>query len=264
MKSILLVAILFAGSCAHQGRFGVTWAELGGVPLMQADTTTTYGSLPTQFGDWRLPKGEGPFPVVMLIHGGCWMNAFNLTYMGHLAEALTNRGYATYNIEYRRLGDEGGGIPGTLDDVRAAFESIARHKDAFSLDLTNITVTGHSAGGHLALWLASESDAIRSVVGLAAITDIADYAGKDGSCNQSAKRLLADEDPAPVNPAQRQAPAARIRLISGSEDVLVPPSYGETYSALFKTRHTVIETAGHFDLVAPTSGAWKRVINAFD
>jgi len=264
MKSLLLLWILLLASCAAESKFGVTWAELGDVPLMSADTVTSYGTDPSHFGEWRLPNGNGPFPVVMLIHGGCWLDAFNLRYMGHLADALTDKGFATYNIEYRRVGQDGGGYPGTLHDIRNAFSAIPHHADAFQLDMNDITVTGHSAGGHLALWLASETDSIRAVVGLAAITDIELYARGDGSCNQGAQRFLGDADPTPGNPAKRNAPTSTVQLISGSEDSLVPASYGDAYSLAFGSRHIVIKKAGHFDLVAPQSGAWKTVLKAFD
>lgn len=264
MKSLVLLWILILASFADEPKFGVTWAELGEVPIPSADTLTTYGTDPSQFGEWRLPKGKGPFPVVMLIHGGCWLDAFDLRYMGHLANALTDEGFATYNIEYRRVGQDGGGYPGTLHDIHDAFRSIPHHADAFNLDVSDITVTGHSAGGHLALWLASETDSIQAVVGLAAITDIERYAEGDGSCNQGAKRFLGDADPDPANPAKRKSPAAEVTLISGSEDRLVPASYGESFSRAFDSEHIVIDQAGHFDLVAPQSGAWKIILNTFD
>jgi acetyl esterase/lipase len=262
--SIGLLLFLFVSACAPDPKFGVSWSELGGVPLTPADTVTTYGTHPSQFGEWRFPDRKGPYPVVMLIHGGCWLNAFDLRYMGHLAEALTDQGFATYNVEFRRLGDEGGGRPGTLDDILSAFRSMSAHENAFRLDLSDITVTGHSAGGHLALWLASETDSIRSVVGLAAITDIALYAQGEGSCNQGAKRFLGDADPAPVNPTQRPSPAATVHLLSGHEDLLVPASYGTLYASKMNARHTILQQAGHFDLVAPQSGAWKTVLKAFN
>jgi acetyl esterase/lipase len=264
MNSFLLLWALLLTLWADEAKFGVTWAELSDVPLISADTLTIYGSDPSHFGEWRLPKGNGPFPVVMLIHGGCWLDAFNLRYMGHLAEALKDKGYATYNIEYRRVGQEGGGYPGTLQDIRNAFSAISHHAESFNLDVSNITVTGHSAGGHLALWLASHTDSVRTVVGLAAITDIERYAQGDGGCNQGAKRFLADADPAPANPVKRSAPRATVRLMSGSEDSLVPYSYGDTYSAVFGSTHEIIQKAGHFDLVAPQSGAWNVVLKAFD
>lgn len=264
MRSLLLLWVLLLASCGSESKFGVTWAELGGIPMNSADTLTTYGTDPSQFGEWRFPKGKGQHPVVMLIHGGCWLDAFNLRYMGHLADALTRNGYATYNIEYRRVGEDWNGYAGTLQDIRSAFSSINHHADAFDLDVSDITVSGHSAGGHLALWLASETDSIHSVVGLAAITDIEWYADGDGSCNRGAEQFLGDADSTPVNPVRRKSPTATVHLISGSEDSLVPASYGDLYATQFGVRHSVIDHAGHFDLVAPNSSAWKTILQAFD
>jgi acetyl esterase/lipase len=115
-----------------------------------------YGADPNQFGELRLPAGPGPHPIVMVVHGGWWLAGYGLTYAGHMGEALTADGFATWNIEYRRIGQPGGGYPGTFEDVTAALCALRALAPEYHLDLGRIIVTGHSAGGHIAAWLASK------------------------------------------------------------------------------------------------------------
>src|SRR5215468_7306163 len=123
------------------------------LPPPPYDLRVAYGKGDFQFADLRLPPGKGPHPVVIVIHGGFWRAAYDLVYAGHMSAALTRRGVATWNIEYRRVGHPGGGFPGTLDDVAAAVDHLAQIAPSHSLDLSRVIAIGHSAGGHLALWL---------------------------------------------------------------------------------------------------------------
>ena len=91
------------------------------LPPPPADARLPYGTDPNQFGELRLPKGPGPFPVVVNIHGGYWRAKYDLKHAGHLCAALTAKGLATWNVEYRRVGNPGGGWPGTFEDVRSAY-----------------------------------------------------------------------------------------------------------------------------------------------
>ncbi|HEX7064752.1 MAG TPA: alpha/beta hydrolase [Bacillales bacterium] len=113
----------------------------------------SYGDNENQFGDLRLPEGEGPYPVAIVIHGGFWRARFSLGIMARFCEELTNGGLATWNIEYRRVGQEGGGWPGTLRDAAQATDYLRRIGSDYMLDLNRVVTIGHSAGGHLALWL---------------------------------------------------------------------------------------------------------------
>jgi len=137
-----------------------------------------YGPGPQHFGDLRIPARPGPHPVVVVVHGGWWRSVVDLTYAGHMAEALTADGYATWNIEYRRIGQPGGGFPGTLDDVTAAVGALRSFATGYDLDLNRIVVTGHSAGGHIAAWLAaratrSEIDGFGAIPRLAGAVPVA-------------------------------------------------------------------------------------------
>src|ERR1017187_3521621 len=113
-------------------------------PFPKADHRIAYGSDPQQFGDLRLPKGAGPFPVVIVIHGGCWRAQYDLEHNGRMAGALTAPGAATWSIEYRRLGNPGGGAPGTFDDVAAAAAYLQVLAKQYPLDLKRVTAVGHS------------------------------------------------------------------------------------------------------------------------
>ncbi|WP_442600777.1 alpha/beta hydrolase family protein [Paenibacillus sp. KN14-4R] len=117
-----------------------------------------YGDNENQFGDLRLPQGEGPFPVAIVIHGGFWKAKYNLDHINPLADALTNQGIATWNIEYRRVGHEGGGWPGTFLDCSLASDYVRTLAETYPLDLNRVATIGHSAGGHLAIWLAARNN----------------------------------------------------------------------------------------------------------
>lgn len=118
--------------------------------------TIAYGRDPLQVADLRLPKGDGPFPLAIVVHGGCWTASVDgRGGIAGLADALTRRGFATWNIEYRRIGDPGAGWPGTFQDVAAAVDKAVVVAPKYKLDLKRVTIVGHSAGAHLALWAAS-------------------------------------------------------------------------------------------------------------
>jgi acetyl esterase/lipase len=124
-------------------------------PPPQADARIKYGAGPSRFGDLRLPVGAVPHPVVVVIHGGFWRAKYSLDHIRHLAAALTREGVATWTIEYRRVGEPGGGWPGTFLDVAAAADHVRALARDFPLDPGRVIALGHSAGGHLALWLAA-------------------------------------------------------------------------------------------------------------
>lgn len=136
--------------------------------------TYRYGGEDEQFADLRLPAGEGPHPLVVLIHGGGWKHRWQRDLMAPIAVDLAERGFASWNVEFRRVGG-GGGWPTTFDDLRTAIDAVTAVDEAPVLDLDRVCFLGHSSGGHLALWAAGERHTrVRPalVVAIAAVTDL--------------------------------------------------------------------------------------------
>ena len=160
MSRVVLFIALFTGVAAAQTRGPL---DLANAPVPAGAHRIAYGTGPLQFGELRVPSTRGPHPVAIVVHGGCWLaklgnlapNAVALDNMRPLAAALTDAGIATWNVEYRRLGNEGGGWPGTFRDVGNAADFLRTLARDRQLDLTHVIAIGHSAGGHLAMWLAA-------------------------------------------------------------------------------------------------------------
>lgn len=131
----------------------LTVDEVLALPNVPGNHRIFYGSDPAQFGDLYLPQSKGPHPVVLLLHGGCWRAQYSLTLVAQLAAALRQAGLAVWNLEYRRLGN-GGGWATTFQDVAMGADFLQTLEPQFALDLKRLVAVGHSAGGHLALWLA--------------------------------------------------------------------------------------------------------------
>jgi len=232
----------------------------------KSDARLTYGPDPNQFGDLRLPAGKGPHPLVIFIHGGFWRSAYDLGHAGHLCAALTAVGAATWNIEYRRIGNAGGGWPGTFDDVLHAAEYVKAMRNKYPIDLTRVVVAGHSAGGHLALWLAAKRTIeLRAAVSLAGVSDLrrawtlqlsGGVAGKllGGSPEEVPERYAASS---PIEMLPISVPQ---RLIHGTVDDIVPFAMSERFAAASHNARLVrMEGAGHFELIDPRAKEWATV-----
>lgn len=256
--SLLLAAVVATATDYPPVAGNVSFDAILALPAGKPDETIRYGEAETQFAELWLPEGEAPAPTVVFIHGGCWLNAYGIGHSRALATALTWAGYAVWNIEYRRVGDPGGGWPGSFEDVQAALSALAGLDNA-RLDLTRLVFAGHSAGGHLALLAGQDPPADlspRGVVGLAAITDMATYAQGEGGCNKAGKQFLgeagADDDAA--NPSARPAPPGTV-LLMGTGDRIVP------YEIPSLTPHTLVGVpARHFDWIHPGTPAWRRFV----
>lgn len=252
-------------------------ALLGATPLMSQSilelappapgTRIAYGSDENQFGELRLPNAAGPHPVVIFLHGGYWRARYDLTHTGHLCVALNRAGFATWSLEYRRLGQPGGGWPGTFDDVLAGALHLA--KLTHGLDHRRVSVAGHSAGGHLALWLAARKPLpLQGVAALAGVTDL--RRGFELKLSNGVVRdLMAatpDEQPARyrhASPIEMLPIAAPQRLVHGAADTVVPLELSERFARSSKNAELIaLPGAGHFDVIDPRSPVWPEVERA--
>jgi acetyl esterase/lipase len=240
------------------------------LPPPPADARVAYGSDPNQFGDIRLPKGSGPFPLVMNIHGGFWRARYDLAHAGHLCAALTAKGIATWNIEYRRVGNPGGGWPGTFEDVRNAYRFLPQLSKRYSVDANKVLVMGHSAGAQLALCLAAHEASLRKVVSLAGLVDL-QPAWELHLSNDAVVEFLGGKPSAvpehyhEADPMQLAIAQATTQwLIHGAADDVVPSYISRNYAQQKKQKgedvhYLEISTAGHYDVIDPKSQAWIKV-----
>jgi acetyl esterase/lipase len=259
------------------------------VPAAEAQGTDTaveripYGSDPLQFGDLRIPSGPGPYPVAVVIHGGCWTNFFGLDLMDDMSDTLTAAGVATWNIEYRRIGDPGAGFPGTLTDVGMAVDKLRDLAPTYDLDLERVITVGHSAGGHLGFWVGArhrlpaghllrgaEPLPLSAAVALAGILNLVESLEHD-VCIDYAEVLMhgtPDEIPelyAVASPSELLPLGLRQTLIYGTEDPIVPLAMSDHYrdAARAAGDHQVslqkVQGADHFDVIDPTSPKWPQV-----
>lgn len=226
-----------------------------------------YGDDPEQFGE--LWPGLGGACVVLL-HGGFWRERYRLDLMHALADDLWRAGYTVWNLEYRRVGCPCGGWPGTFDDVAAGFEMLVRLAPRRGIDLDRLTVIGHSAGGHLALWLASKRG-MRSAltIGLAPVSDLAqayerglsDYAvvGLLGGTPESIPDRYRETSPITTLPS-----SCRQVIVHGTADNAVPFDLSVRYMAAAvgagdDCRLVPLPGAGHIELIDPRTVAWQAI-----
>ena len=251
----------------------VPYSALGVLPTSEADEQFSYGDDPQQtIYSWhgRLAANEMyADKALIFIHGGCWLNAYGYEHAKGMYHALAELGMGVYVTEYRRVGDEGGGWPGSLDDVTQAISTALKRIENEGR-YTNIYIAGHSAGGHLALLAAQRLSSsslnlsranIKRIIGLAAITDIQSYAMGHNSC-QSATAKFMNGTPEDVPTAyQRATPrpthgSLPITLLQGDADSIVPARH----AVLSGTNPKIIKNGGHFDWLHPESTSFDALL----
>jgi acetyl esterase/lipase len=240
------------------------FSDVQKLPPVPPGRRIAYGALPDQFGELRIPKGPGPHPVVVFIHGGCWAESINMDHSAHFAAALTADGFATWSIEYRRADVEGGGWPGTFDDVLAGLDQLTTIADEAGIDRKRVVIAGHSAGGQLALWAASKRrDSVRGVVSLSGVPDLRGAASS--VCPGMIPRLVGrDENYAKASPIELLPLGVPQWIITASLDNIVPSKWAEQYTAAARNRGdrvqlVTVRDAGHFELIVPTTAAYNQV-----
>ena len=251
-----------------------------------ASIRIAYGASPEQYGELRLPTGSGPFPVAVVIHGGCFLASMGTTqYVAAFADALRSAGIATWNVEYRSVDSPSGGWPETFRDVGRAADHIRALARRYPLDTTRVVAVGHSAGGFLALWLggraalrpaaalyASGPLPLRAAVALGADGDLPPIGpGLMAACKVPvADRLLGTDDRtqrarrAQANPADMPPSRVRQVLIAGDQDVFETPALRDAYVARARAKGepvevTVLPGAKHFDVIDPKALVWPTI-----
>ena len=293
--AVLAVALLASGAAATLASLNggaaraadapMTWAQLLSRPKPQPTRTVAYGSAQQQVADLWLPSGAGPFPVVVMIHGGCWQASItDRQYMNYAAEDLRRRGIAVWNIEYRAVDQAGGGYPGTFKDVGAAIDRLMIEAPHANITIKRVVVLGHSAGGHLALWAAARyklPDAsalhwaapqrIAGVVDIAGIpnlrTDTETACGADvlhkltGAPTTDRPDVYADTSPSALLPLG--VPQV---VIHGQQDVTVPPAIGVAYVQAARAAGDKASfrspPGNHVQEVTPGQPAWEDAVAA--
>jgi len=226
-------------------------------PPPAADARVAYGLEPLQFGDLRVPPGEGPFPLAVVLHGGYWQATYNLIHSGHLGEAFRDAGIATWNLEYRCVGVPDGGWPAAREDLTLALSFL----DELPVERTGTVLVGHSAGGQLALWAAKR--ARLPVVALAPVSDVRDAVERRGP-ESAPGRFMAAEQFADGSPIELLPLGVPTMVIHGTDDDDVPYSMSERYvdAAGGEAELVTLDGAGHFELIDPLAPAFAQTMAA--
>ncbi|NPT55157.1 alpha/beta hydrolase family protein [Paraburkholderia elongata] len=249
-------------------------------PTPQA--TFNYGAARSQVVEFFRPAGRGPFPVAILIHGGCWLSEYGgLEQFRALAAALARQGVATWSIEYRRVDEAGGGYPGTFEDIAAAVDMLGAKSAQLGLDPLRVIAVGHSAGADLALWAAArgkipefsplfEKNPLRipTVISVGGLPDLrTDAATIARSCRIATTSLTGTPSDARPDVFADTSPAAMLPDgvdtigINGAEDTIAPPYIAQAYAALARqkgdqARVIVVDGADHLDEATTSSTVW--------
>lgn len=279
----LLPALLLAASSA--GAAPMKLADYLALSGPAPSARYAYGAAPSQYAELFLPQGSGPFPVAVLVHGGCWTSKFGgIGQLRNMAGALASHGIAVWNVEYRRVDEPGGGYPGMYQDMNAALDLLAAQARRHPLDLERIVAVGHSAGGQLVQWIAGRARIpassplyhpaplpVRDIVSLGGLADLRGEAALiKSSCGRDTAQLAGEPSSArpdvfsDTNAAELMPNGSRTWLVTGALDTISPPRAAHAYAARARAAGdhaevVILRDASHYDEVAATSPAWPQV-----
>jgi acetyl esterase/lipase len=280
--SALILATACSGAVAAPMTLDHYMALSGPAPTAHV----AYGSAPSQYAELFLPEGKGPFPVAVLVHGGCWTKEYGgITQLRNMAGALAGRGIAVWNVEYRRVDEPGGGYPGTYLDMNAAMDALGQAARKHPLDLDRLVAVGHSAGGQLVQWLGARpripassplhtahTVPVRQVISLGGLADL--RREKDllkSSCEREIVELAGTPSAtrpdvfSDTNAGDLMPNGSRTVLITGELDTISPPRVAHDFAARARAAGDAAEVvilpgASHYDEVAATSPSWPLVL----
>lgn len=261
----------------------LSWGDLLARERPSPTTSIRIGDGETDIVDLWLPETPGPYPVVLMVHGGCWQKQIaDRTLMNYAAEDLRQRGLAVWNIEYRGVDEPGGGYPGTFEDVARAADAMRAYADDYDLDLNRVAGFGHSAGGHLVTWLATRaalpetsrftSENPISMIGLINSGGLADLELSAKVTQQDCLGGILEDLTGPPTAARPDvfadtSPARLLPVpgdfvsVSGAMDRISPPGLAEEIAAKDQVeggrgRAVIVPGNNHVDLIAPGTLAW--------
>jgi pimeloyl-ACP methyl ester carboxylesterase len=283
LSSLLLWGLLAKSAMAAS--HPMTLDEYMALRGPKPEAQIAYGAAPQQFVQLFEPAGGGPFPVVVLVHGGCFLSKYQgIGQMGHIAGALAADGIAVWNIEYRRADELGGGYPGTFQDISAALRLLAKKASDYHLDLTRFLVMGHSAGAYLAQWSAGRRNIpewsplhennpipIRTVIAAGDLGQglkVPKTPGSKTDCGAPGEELLGPLSAArtdanlDIGVDQLRPNGSHTIFVAGELDKYAPISELRAYATRIEKMHdsaevVVLPGASHFDEIAASQPAWK-------
>lgn len=290
MRSVEVPVLHRVAACGQVTLWSMDLLQL---PVLPADHRIPFGPTPAQFGDLWLPAigDDRRFPLVVFFHGGWWESGYDLGYAGYLCQALKRAGIAVWSVEYRRLGATGGGWPATFHDAAAGFEWVSTLASSYPIDLSRVMTMGHSAGAHLAFWLAGREHVSSgspllltppriAPVGTIALAGVVDLraairlstGSRFGHVPGRIRRFMGGlpaEQPQRYregDPGELRPLPLRQLLIQGSADDQIPPELPHVWAKESlrlgqKAEVTIIPGATHLDVVDPRSKAWPVVIS---
>lgn len=279
--AIILATACLTPSASFAQRLGPR--DVDTLPSRPPQLRALYGPDSLQVGELRLPPGSGPFPLAVVIHGGCWTRGYaTLKNTAAVASALLDDGIATWNIEYRQGGDPGGGWPNSFLDVGSAVDYVRILAASYPIDLNRVVLIGHSAGAHLALWaagrphLAAQSTvrgknplSVRAAVAIDGPADLGALVGPDTRiCGKPVIAPFMGGTPAEVaeryrdgSPAEMLPLGVRQYLVSAT---VLTPADAHAYESAARLRGDsttvmTVTTGGHFGVIAPGTPSWEPV-----